>query len=41
MILSSENLSEDWKFEKSSEEIVGQHIGVDSKFIIVMQLGMH
>ena len=41
MILSSENLSEDWKFEKSSDEIVGHHIGVDSKFTIVMQLGMH
>ncbi len=37
MILSSENLSEDWKFEKSSDEIVGHNIGVDSEFIMVIQ----
>jgi hypothetical protein len=37
MILSSENLTEDWKFGKSSIDIVGHHIGVDTELVIVIQ----
>ena len=37
MILSSENLAEDWKFGKSSINIVGHDVGVDSELVIVIQ----
>ena len=37
--LSSENLTEDWKFGKSTIEIMGSQIGVDSELVIVIQGG--
>ena len=41
MILSSENLTEDWNFGKRSIEIMGQQIGVGSELVMVIQWGMH
>ena len=41
MILLSENLTVDWKFGKSSTEMIGQQIVFGSEFVIVKQWGMH
>jgi hypothetical protein len=35
-IISSENLTEDWKFGKSTIEIMGHEFGVDSELVIVI-----
>ena len=37
MIFSSENLTEDWKFGKSTIENMGQQVGVDSELVIVIK----
>ena len=41
MILSNENLTEEWKFGKSSTEMMGKQIGFGSELVIVKQWGIH